>query len=94
MQVTTTRLSEAYHQLAGVFEALEKARFELDKDFGVNALDCSGWYLSPSAVVYLEKRLDPNWSAIKYNQRFRWKTEIWDGFSNKGVSLVLNLQAK
>ena len=91
MQITKTQLSEAYLQLGRLFDSLEKAHFELDKDYGVNALHCSGWYLSPPVVIFLEKRLDPDWTAIKYNQRFQWQPEIWQGFKHKGVSLSLNI---
>lgn len=91
MQITKTQLSEAYFQLGGIFHLLEQAHFEIDKDFGVNALECSAWYLSPPAVTFLEKRLDPSWAAIKYNQRFKWNPELWQGFQSKGVSLKLNL---
>ena len=92
MQTTKTQLSAAYYQLGAIFESLEKAHFELNKDFGVNTLACSSWYLSPPAVIFLEQRLDPYWLLLKYNQLFSWELEIWQGFKNKGVSLKLIFQ--
>jgi len=82
-----SKLSESFSQLSNIFECLEVARYQENKDFGANVAGCFEWYLSPPAVQFLEKRLNPHWMAIKYNQRFKWEMLPWHGYEGKGVSI-------
>ncbi|MHC5763075.1 hypothetical protein [Nostoc sp.] len=91
MQVTKTQLSEAYRQLSGLFESLEKARFELDKDFGVNALDCSGWYISPPAVIFLEKRLNPCSYTINTISILKTGSRKFGRILEQGINIKFNI---
>lgn len=84
-------LGQSYHQLASVFEALEKASFEPESDFGANITECFCWYLSPKAVDYLDKKYLADWFAIQGNQKFKISFQKWQGFSGKGAYIALNL---
>lgn len=91
MLLAMTKLSENYTQLGKLFASLEEARFEQGKDFGENITGCFKWFISPPAVIFLERRFNPHWIAIKNNHNFSWKMEDWEGYRAKAVDLSLIL---
>lgn len=86
-----SKISTGYRQLASLFEALENARFKPDIDFGANVATCFCWYLSPAAVLFLEKINNPYWLAIKANQQFKCNFQKWDGYIEQGADIKLKL---
>jgi hypothetical protein len=82
-------MSETYRQLFRLFEALENAHFEPGKDYGENVTGCFQWFVSPSAVCYLEKRAYDFWNALKQNQKIIYKLEPWQGFKTEGANIIL-----
>lgn len=84
-------LSQSYHQLASIFEALEKANFEPHGDFGANVTECFCWYLSPKAVDFLNKRYHVDWFAIQGNPKFKITFQRWQGITGNGAYIALNL---
>lgn len=89
--LTMTKISETYEQLAKLFQSLEGAHFEEGKDFGENLTGCFKWFLSPPAVMFLEKRNVSCWTELKHNDRFSWKLQNWDGYRFPGVDINLVL---
>ena len=86
-----TKISETYGQLSKIFQSLEAAHFEEGRDFGENITGAFKWFLSPPAVIFLEKRGVPHWLQLKNNDRLKWGLETWDGYTSKGafINLVL-----
>lgn len=84
-----SKLSESYGQLAEVFNSLEEARFEENKDFGQDVTGTFKWFISPTALYFLEKRGVEHWTRLKHNERFRWSLQQWEGFSDKGADISL-----
>lgn len=87
----STKLSETYGQLAKIFQALETAHFHEGKDYGENITGCFKWFISPPALIYLEKRANVHWTQLKHNERFSWGLEIWEGYTSKGANINLVL---
>lgn len=85
----STKLSESYAQLAKVFDSLEQARFEENKDFGQDVTGTFKWFISPAALYFLEKRSVEHWTCLKHNERFCWSLQQWHGFSEKGADISL-----
>ena len=90
--LTITRMSETYGQLHKIFQSLEAAHFEANRDFGENVAEHFTWFLSPPAVIFLERRQVPEWIRLKNNQRLRWELEKWEGYTSKGATINLVLQ--
>lgn len=88
---TTTRLSETYRQLFMLFQALEVAHFVAGTDYGENLTGCFQWFVSPAAVVYLEKRSYDFWSALKNNEKVIYRLERWDGYRTEAANINLVL---
>lgn len=91
MIAAMTKISETYAQLSKIFQSLEAAHFEEGRDFGENITGTFKWFLSPPAVIFLEKRSTPQWLQLKSNTRFKWGLEPWEGYTSKGayINLVL-----
>ncbi|MHC5829696.1 MAG: hypothetical protein ACYT04_80680 [Nostoc sp.] len=89
MTISTTRFSETYRQLFRIFESLEKAHFVPGTDFGENLTGCFQWFISPSALVYLEIRGYDFWKSLKQNQKVLYKLEPWQGFKTEGANISL-----
>lgn len=89
--IAMVKTSETYGQLHKIFQSLEAAHFEEGKDFGENLTGCFKWFISPPAVIFLEKRAIPQWLQLKNNDRLKWGLEKWDGYTAKGafINLVL-----
>ncbi len=91
MIAMSVKLSETYQQLGEIFKSLESAHFEEGKDFGENLTGCFKWFISPPAVLFLEKRAVLPWTKVKHNERFKWNLEPWEGYKAQGVSIDLVL---
>ena len=87
--MTTTRLSETYRQLYRLFESLESANFTAGTDFGENLTGCFQWFVSPIAVIYLEKRGYDFWNNLKQNQKVIFRLEPWEGFTTQAANISL-----
>lgn len=85
------KISETYQQLSDLFNSLELAHFEEGKDFGENLTGCFQWFISPPAVVFLEKRNIIFWEELKRNTRFSWKMESWHGYNSQAIDIKLVL---
>ena len=90
MKGTTNKLSTSYAQLAKLFEFLENANFEEQKDFGENVAGAFTWFLSPPAAIYLEKRFKSQLAEFKNNPRFSWRPAPWHGYADKGIDISLS----
>lgn len=91
--VNSYSLSECYRQLASIFESLEKANYKAGVDFGTNP-EANGWFLSPIAVKYLEKKHHPEFLFIRYNQHFTCKRETWIGETDQGIDIWIKPKKK
>lgn len=85
------KLSETYQQLSNVFKSLESAHFQEGQDFGENLTGCFQWFISPPAVLFLEKNNVSFWKELKRNTRFSWKMEPWHGYKSQAIDLKLVL---
>lgn len=86
---TNIKLSDTYYQLFKLFESLEQARLVAGSDFGENLGGCFQWFLSPSAVIYLEKRNFDFWNELKGNRKIIYQLEPWQGFQTEGANISL-----
>lgn len=87
--MAVVKLSETYHQLSRLFESLEKAHFCAGTDFGENLTGCFQWFLSPSAVHFLEERSFDFWNNLKSNQKIIYSLENWEGHKAQGANISL-----
>lgn len=85
------QVSETYEQLAKIFKYLETAAFEEGIDFGENLTGCFQWFISPSAVLYLEKRFSKDWAELQNNSRFSCRATPWANYKDMGFDINLNL---
>ena len=91
MIVMSVKLSTTYEQLSNTFSSLEVAKFEEGVDFGENLTGCFKWFISPPAVLFLERRRITSWVELKHNERFKWYLESWQGHKSQGVGIDLVL---
>lgn len=89
MNSSTVRLSETYRQLFQLFETLENASFVPGTDFGENLSGCFQWFVSPPAVIYLEKVNSDFWQALKDNPKVIFLLESWSGIKGNAASISL-----
>lgn len=87
--MTVAKLSDTYHQLARLFESLEAAHFVGGTDFGENLTGCFKWFLSPTAVHFLEERSFDFWENLKKNPKLIYSLEPWHGHQTQGASIAL-----
>lgn len=83
------KISQGYEQLTDLFKSLEKAHFQEGVDFGENLTGCFKWFISPHAVIFLERRQVKAWAELKANSRFNCKSESWQGYDSCGADINL-----
>ncbi|HYX19065.1 MAG TPA: hypothetical protein VE944_32885 [Nostoc sp.] len=89
MQETKPQLSTTYTQLGELFNLLEIAAFEEGLDFGEDLTGCYKWFLSPTAVVFLQKRSPNILEELGKNSRLSCRFLPWQG--HKGLAFEVNL---